>query len=271
VTRALALAALLAATACGRDGNGGVEPFEFTACGSDVDDGIDGSIDSAWIYEYDTFGYPTFDRRDDGDDGVVEAVVSYDYESGDLLGYDEDEGFDGDVEYAWSATYDDHRKQTEAEDADGDDLIDSASTWRYEGDQISTVEVDQAEAGMMVDGAIDQRHTYFYQGDDVDRIDSDFDLDGTRDAVTTYEYNGDGDAVAQHIDYGDDGADDYVYTWEYDGAGHVTRSTIDLDASTAELDFTVSYTWSGDDLQTAERTSGLSSSLETYLYDCAAP
>jgi hypothetical protein len=240
---------------CARD-------VRLSACGAEIDHGEDGTVDAREAYAYGPDGDPTVDTIDEGDDGTVDVVITYDYQDGDLLGYEQDVGNDGDLDGTYAATYE------ERQDVDGDDLSEDAQAYAYDGDRVDTVDIDHAADGEEVDGAVDARVTYVHDGDVLDRQEYDRDLDGTGDVITYFEHDADGRDTLVGIDDDVDGTTDWVLANIYDEDGHLIERTIDNAPETPEVDFTLMATWDGDDVQTYRFAEFGQVSLTTYRYVC---
>lgn len=246
------MVALLFAAGCiwGDDDSGsGTQPFDFTACGADVDDMTNGTIDATWRYSYDTSGCPTLDEYDLARDGTINSRYAYQYE-------------------LYQGTC---RILTMTSDDQADGKIDSKYIYMYAGSHETTQDTDSNG-----DGTIDSRATYVYEGDRISRVDNDDGLDGTIDSVSRYTYDGAGKVSAIETDSNMDGKADMRITYQRDARDHITRMEMDYTGpggtGTADgiPDFIFESFYDGDTLTRSTSDDGTApiDSTMTYRYSC---
>jgi len=280
-----------AALPAGDGGGGGL------ACGYQEDDGNDGLIDVFWHFTYDDQDRLVLEEgdHDDGGSRVDQRWVREYHSSGEVT---LEEWYHGQAllqreRYSYDR---DGNMLSENHDADGDGIDEERTTHQIEAGRRVLSEVDDqtADGEAKVDGIVDLRRTYTYDGELLAAISFDSDLDGEPNFVHTYRYAGGllieiearadsapvlmfretfeyddrGRRVGWSRDDDDDGQFDLRETRTWDDADRLIELFNEFDPEFELPPLRTRYAYADDGrLLTIEMT-GFNEQTDTYLFDC---
>ncbi len=167
----------------------------------------DGTIDTRWVYEYDSLGNEVHATGDHGNDGTINEVIDRTFTDASQL-VTEQRSTDGARDYLASWTYDDlGRTATETiESPDGTD----ATTWTYAG---TTATSEQRHHDMLVAREV------FEQTAGQPVMATATNADGSPSFTETWSYSDAGDVMTHDARFPSGVV--YHYTYSRDAAGHL--------------------------------------------------
>jgi hypothetical protein len=267
----LALAVLVPAAACSSDGEERQLDFpQLDACGASIDVENDGTVEGRWSYFYDDRGFDVRDELDSDLDGKIDEkyVSTYD-DDGNFLTFQFfalDDSGELVLGFAMNATYEKGRQVGTETDSEGDGSIDTRTTYVHEGDRLVEARTDS-----QADGDVDSVITYHYDADGrQSHRDSDLDLDGEPDEITTLTYGSEDERwILSETQVVATGEVRRRTSREFGADGYVSRQTMML---RPDWIIDTRYTYVDGKLATAEETTTSDGvelvTLTTYLSSC---
>ena len=124
--------------------------------------------------------------------------------------------------------------------------------------------------GVLDELEISDSFEYVYQYDAEGHIivKEEYRENGTVSEIITYEYDSDGNCVAENIDLGGDGVDDMIYTYEYDSEGNCIIEKFDF-GNDGTIEEVMTYTYNSDGSMASESIffKGVEIEFSSYVYD----
>jgi hypothetical protein len=180
----------------------------------ELDDGVDGSVESTVTYHYDAEGHLSTYEIDQDNDGSADALASYTYDNNEVSSYVEDSDNNGDPNLSISYQYDSEGNRTSQNiSASTEGLASNTGTFEYDANgNITRYEQDNDQ-----DGLADYIESSAYNSNNK-RISyrKDLDANGVWDSVTQYTYDSTGNRTSMQEDSNGDGTIDKQWSSNYD-------------------------------------------------------
>ena len=228
-------------------------------CGADVDEGIDGTVDAHWTFEYLDGGRRERDIKRDLEDNVVEdQTFEYD-NAGRAIAYDITSWVDGvSYRYIYRVLRDAFgRRLGSSTDGDGDgtlDIVETVTAWNESGLWTASTTVYGDETYTTVS-------TYDSHGRPVERRQTN--SDGTPRGVTTFTYD---DAARTRTSDIQNPTYRLRSTYRYDAEGRLLGLVFDFGDDVPDEGGGFELTYDGDRLATWTEHDGFGMRRTTYAY-----
>lgn len=194
---------------------------------SECSNGIDGGIDAAEYYVFNTEWDLVSIKRDLDNNGSIDFVRNFSYDNdGNLIAIEDDRGANGVTDQRTTFTYDNDGLLTSKEVVSADGSNDETTSYTYNGSgKLISVTYDTDS-----NGTIDKRRWHYYDSEG-NRTSTEEDVgnDGSIDEIDRYSYDANGNMITEE-DYDGDGVIQNIETYTYDSRGNLIRHQDDYSA-----------------------------------------